>query len=155
MTPLFGHSGRAKRVWTDPVLGVLEYDGKAAWQGRAPFPPLARDVLLSVVTAGAEPTGEHRERFSELGRRYATMAPAIGQALLDLYRPAREGHEGNLPDPASAEEMRAMTELDWVEMGADGSTRLGYGFREGAGWDDAMFTLRIVNWEPIPEHLDD
>jgi len=83
------------------------------------------------------------------------MAPAIGQTLLDLYRPAREGHDGALPDPASAEAMSAMTELDWVEIGADESVRLGYGFVEGAGWADAMFTIRVVDWNPAGEHLSD
>jgi len=151
----FGRARRSRRAWTDPVLGVLEYDGKSAWGGRAAFSPLARDVAVSVVTAGGEPTAGQRERFVELVRRYPNMAPAIGQALLDLYRPACEGHDGALPDPASAAAMSTMTELDWVEIGSDESVRLGYGFVEGAGWDDAMLTIRLVDWNPAGEHLSD
>ena len=153
MTPLFGR--RAKRRWTDPVLGALDYDGKSSWQGRAWFPPLGRNVAVSVVTGGPEPVPALGNQFAELVRRYPAMAPAIWQALLDLYRPARDGHPEGLPDPASAEEMGATTELDWVEIEADGPIRLGYGFVEGAGWDDAMFTIRVVDGEPSPEHLDD
>ena len=42
-----------------------------------------------------------------------------------------------------------------MEIDAQAELRLGYGYVDGAGWDDAMFTLKVTGWTVEGESLDD
>jgi hypothetical protein len=139
----------------DPLFGPLAYDGKTAWQGRVRLPLASPEVSVAIVTGGPEPGEHERGTFLELAQRYEAMRPAIGAALFKLYMPSRGGEPDGLPKPISPEDMLSLTQLDWLAIGPSGHVRLGYGFRQGVGWDDAIFTIRVVDWTPAGESLSD
>jgi hypothetical protein len=139
----------------DPLFGPLAYDGKTAWHGRVRLPPESREVSVAIVTGDSEPGEDERSAFLELAQRYEAMRPAIGVALFKLYMPFRGGEPDGLPNPVSPEDMLSLTQLDWLEVGPSGHVRLGYGFRQGAGWDDAILTINIVDWTPAGGNLSD
>jgi hypothetical protein len=89
-----------------------------------------------------------------LAERYASLSDAIARSLLDLYA-SRAKAEEDRPTPRTAEELLAMTQLNWVEICRDGGLKLGYGFRESVGGNDAVFTVRIKDWRPSGESLDE
>lgn len=138
----------------DPVFGRLAHDG-TAWQGRPFFAPASGTVPIAIVGAAVPPGDRERARFGELEARYASLLPAIAQALFDLYAPAREADVDTLPDPSSATDLMRFIRLDWIELSAHDACRLGYGFVEGVGWDDAMFTVKIVGETVTGESLED
>ena len=145
---------RAKATCLDPVFGRVEHDGRSSWHGRVPFAPLALEVSVVIVAGSSEPGERERTLFVELGRRYESIAPDIGVALLDLYTPFLEaGNDG--PRASSPRDMLALTELDWIEIQPPDRLRLGYGFVGGAGWDDAMFTIKVTGGRVEGESLDD
>ena len=131
---------RPKRTCVDPIFGTLEREGTARWRGRVFFEPVAQTVHVGLDTGDREPDEREHRVFRELARRYASMSAKIGDALLTLYVPFRDADPERMPDPSSSREMLSLTRLDWLDLSA-GGVRLGYGFVEGAGWDDAMFTI--------------
>ena len=136
------------------MFGTLAHDG-SAWHGQVVFGTPARDVAVFVVTGGAEPGSRERELFTGLVARYASMAPDIAGALFELYAPWQEAALEGLPPSPSPESLLTLTALNWMEIHADGRIHLGYGFVDGAGWDDATFTLAIVDGAVVAESLDD
>ena len=140
----------------DPLFGEVRYDGKGTWAGSAEIAPIADTVAVLIATDEGGPTDAHRETFRELVRRYAALSPDIAAALYALFAPyEKESDAGRLPRPASADEMWRIVSLDWVHIEDGERLRLGYGFVEGAGWDDAMFTVSVENWVATGESLDD
>lgn len=140
----------------DPLFGEVRYDGKGAWVGSIAFAPVA-DTISILVASGVEgPTDGHREAFRELTQRYDDLSPAIATALFELFSPyLREPRAGRFPKPASPDAIWGMTILDWVLVEGESRLKLGYGFIDGSGWDDAMFTVKIEGWVPTGESLDD
>ena len=83
------------------------------------------------------------------------MLPAIAEELYGLYMPGKSGAPDKPPHPFAAADMVTLTRLGGVEIQRNGGLRLFYGFIEGAGWDEATFTLRVSNWSPVGENLRD
>ena len=152
---LFDRFRRAPHTCDDPLFGALVHDGRSSWQGRTFFGPAGTTVPVTIVSGDVAPGERERARFSDLEGRYASFLPDIAQALFDLYVPARDAAVDGLPEPASAREMVRLVRLDWIELVAGGGVRLGYGFVDGVGWDDAMFTIAIVDGRVRGESLDD
>ena len=119
------------------------------------FPPVSREVAVAIPTGGLEPGEQERTAFLELTRRYDAMLPAIAEELYGLYMPDKGGAPDKPPHPAASQDMIPLTRLGGVEIGRDAHLRLFYGFVEGAGWDEATFTVRVSVWTPVGEDLRD
>lgn len=143
-----------QRICNDAVLGQLKWH-KPAWHGAVSFPPVAGKVDLVITTGGPEPGEEERGAFVELTRRYDAMLPAIGEELFRLYMPDRGGAPDKPPAPSSPADMIPLTRLGGMAIERREGLRLFYGFIEGAGWDEATFTIRLVDWKPTGEDLRD
>jgi hypothetical protein len=148
------------RALVDPLFGEVRYDGKGSWAGSGAFPPIADTVSVLIAADETGPTEAHREDFRELTRRYAALSPDIGAALFALYaahpkESAVAGAAGRFPRASSPEEMADLVILDWILVEGGARFLLGYGFIEGSGWDDAMFTVRVEGWVVTGESLDD
>jgi hypothetical protein len=144
------------RALVDPLFGEVRYDGKGSWSGSAAFAPIADTVSVLIAADETGPTEAHREAFRELARRYAAMSAEIAAALFALYAAhPKESVEAPFPRVSSPEEMADLAILDWILVEAGSRLLLGYGFIEGSGWDDAMFTVKVENWAVTGESLDD
>jgi len=157
---LFDRFKGPKRIYEDPVFGQLEFDNKSCWNGTVLFGPTANEVMVSVVTGGPKPDEVHRAYFRELNERYWALQPDIAKALFDLWEPYLKEWptESELPPkslPRSADDMWQVTQLDHLAIQAGSSFQLTYGFRSEVGWDDAMLSVKIENWQVSPESLDD
>ncbi len=153
MSPIEPTKGR---TLVDPLFGEVRYDGKGSWSGSAAFAPIADTVSVLIAADETGPTEAHREAFRELTRRYTAMSAEIAVALFALYSPhAKESPAGRFPRASSPEEMSELVILDWLLVEDGTRVLLGYGFVEGSGWDDAMFTVKIENWVVTGESLDD
>jgi hypothetical protein len=143
-----------KPVVEDSVFGHLEWDKRhGCWDGSVAFGASAQRLLLTVY--GEAPTESQREAFHEFGKRYSDLAPAIASELLGLYAPHLNEPEEGLPRPANPAEMWEMVELGGLDLHPDGSLVAAYGFREGLGWDDAMFEVGFEDWAPVGKSLGD
>jgi hypothetical protein len=149
-----------KRTCEDPVFGRLEFDKKSCWNGTVLFGPTANEVMVSVVTGGPKPDEVHRAHFQDLSERYRALQQDIAKALFDLWEPYRKEcpTESELTPkslPRSADDMAQVTQLDHLAIKPGPSFKLTYGFRSEVGWDDAMLSVKIENWQVSPESLDD
>jgi hypothetical protein len=143
------------RIHVDPLFGRLECRGKGPWRGVVMFAPVSRDVTVAISTGGATPDEQERQAFLGLAEGYDAMLPAIAEELYGLYMPGKGGAPDKPPHPFAAPDMVTLTRLGGVEIQRNGGLRLFYGFIEGAGWDEATFTLRVSNWSPVGENLRD
>jgi hypothetical protein len=150
-------SGKSKGgTLTDPLFGEVTYDGKGSWAGSVTFGPVSDVVSVIIAAGGGGPTEEHRKAFRELTKRYDDLSTQIADELFALYEPhQREHHEGRAPRPGGPGAMWDMLMLDWILVEDGDRLKLGYGFVDGSGWDDAMFTVRVEGWVATGESLDD
>jgi hypothetical protein len=140
----------------DPLFGPLEFSETGCWRGDAFFEPAGEDIGVEILSNGQDPTDEQRQTYVQLGERYASLLKPIARSLFELYAMKLEaGDERAVAKPSSPDEITALTQLNWIEIGDGGALRLGYGFREGVGWDDAVFTVRIEDWQTSGESLDE
>ncbi|HZD40385.1 MAG TPA: hypothetical protein VE131_06660 [Terriglobales bacterium] len=151
---------RPKRTCHDPIFGQLEFDNQSCWNGTVFFGPTANEIAVAVVTGGPEPDDGHRTLFREICERYGALQPDIARALFDLWEPYRKEWpaESEPPPkslPRSAEDMLQATQLDYLAIKPGPSFQLAFGFRSDVGWDDAMLSVKIGNWQVSPERLDD
>ena len=159
---LYGHSSmtwfdrfrKPKPVVEDPTFGRLEYEKRhGCWNGSVPFRSQGESLLVTVY--GEAPSETQRTRFREFEQRYGDLEPAIAVELFGLYEPHMDHPIEGMPLPASAQEMWKLMHLDGVELHLDGSLVVAYGFREGVGWDDAMFEVGFDGWTPVGKSLGD
>jgi hypothetical protein len=160
MMGLFDRFKGPKRTCVDPVFGHLEYDNKSCWNGNVLFSPTANEIAVAVVTGGPEPDDVHRALFRELSERYGALQPYISKALFDLWEPhLTEWQSESEPPPKSlprpADDMKRVTQLEYLAIEPGPYIHLTYGFRSEVGWDDAMLSLKVENWHVTPESLDD
>lgn len=151
---LYGKFGGGKRTIKDPVLGSLVYHN-GEWSGEPLFRPVGHEVLLSIVTAGEEPSAEHRATFTSLVDRYTSLRGPIGLALFTAWKKHLENHPGAPAVVATPTEMLAHTALDWIDVQAGGLVKLGYSFTEDVHWPDAMLSARVAGTEITAEVVSD
>ena len=138
----------------DPAFGRIEYDKRlGCWFGSVPFGPEGQELVLTVY--GEAPTESQRESLREFARRQSALTPTIAAELFKLYEPYVSEPVKGMPCPASATDMWKMVHLGGVDLGPDGSLIAAYHFREGLGWDDAMFEVGFENWKPVGKSLGD
>ena len=111
--------------------------------------------MLMIKSDGTEPSEKHRTMFFELAERYISLHPAIAAALFTLWEPYLSEWNDDKPIVRSVKHMLEYTNLFCIELEAPSRIRLSYSFTPEVGWDDAMFLLRLTNWEVTPESLDD
>jgi hypothetical protein len=112
--------------------------------------------MLVLESDGAEPGDLHRQVFSELVDRYSSLSPAIAEALFVLWEPHLEDWNGDAPPVVTTvHDMLQYTTLDYVDLAPPATITLGFGFVEAVGWDDAMFSVKVQNWQVSPGSLDD
>jgi len=156
---LFGLFGK-KKALLDRDLGMLTWDGRAGWEGSYRFPPTGTAVAVWLRGPEAGPGPAEKAALGELATRYPALVSAVAAELLELYRPVRadldvDARAGGAPDPASGADMEALTVLEGVDVDGPAELMLYYAFRPGAGWDDAMFSVRLRDWRPEGRSLDD
>ena len=149
---LFGRSAKPARIVEDPAFGPLEYDDSGCWRGDVMFEPVGDEVGIEIKTDGPEPVELHRQLFRQLAEKYASLTPALAQALSSLYAAHVEA-EGD--EPISTEDLLAATELGWVEILSARELRLGFGFRDGMGAEGVMLVVGIKDWIPRGESVEE
>jgi hypothetical protein len=60
-----------------------------------------------------------------------------------------------MPAPVTAADLDRLTRLDRISVQDADTIELGYGFVDGAGWDDAMLRVRLKDWKAEGIALDD
>lgn len=151
----FDRFRKPTRTCHDEAFGALTYK-HTSWTGHVAFPPTKNDVMILIETDGTEPLEQHRVLFSELLDRYASLRPAIAAALFGLWEPHLEEWGGEVPPIVTSEDtMLRYTTLDYIELGLPSRIVLGYGFTEEVGWDDAMFSVIVNDWQVSAGSLDD
>jgi hypothetical protein len=139
----------------DPVFGQVWSPDGVHWHGKVTFLPVSREIDVMVTSDGDRPGDRERATFLELCERYNAMLPTLAEALYELYMPDKGGARNQPPDPSGPADMLSLTQLGGVVVGPGDTLRLFLGFVPGAAWDEATFTIRVVNWQPIGESLRD
>ena len=149
---LFDRFRKPAQTCLDPTFGSL-VRAHGSWGGSVRFPPTGGDVQVLLDVA---PTDGHHTLFTELIQRYSSLKPAIADALFTLWEPhlreLRRQREWIVSTPG---EIEKHTRLDCIELGLPSSIVLGYGFTADVGWDDAMFSIKVIDWHVRPGSLDD
>jgi hypothetical protein len=144
---------KAKTI-EDPFFGRVRFDKRhVEWDGAVRFTPLGTEVLISISGDESGPTTADRESFQRLARRYAELSDSLAHELFDLYSPFLEGPEPSLAQ--SPQELWSILELNVITITGLDQFELLYAFHESVGWDDAMFTVEMSNWQPKAVSLDD
>lgn len=129
----------------------MERDG-GSWTAEVPF--LERGSVYVRIDGGSEaPPGWAEACYRTLQDRFAALEPDILANLFALYR--RHGPPAGCPDPRTPEELGGLLVIDEFHLSGPTDVSIAYGFRDGLGWDDAMFSVGLGDWRIVRTWLDD
>ena len=136
-----------------PVFGQMTRDRFGSWVSQVWFDPIGQLVQLRVdgpidaVPPWAGPC------FLELVARFAELEPEAWAKMHERY--TWDDPPAGCPRPEKAEAMGRLLVMDDIHLTGPGNLALGYGFHEGVGWDDLMFTVELENWIVLNSSADD
>lgn len=135
-----------------PEFGRLVLDGQGNWIGSVSFLTEAA-VQLRIDGASGGLPGWAEASFAVLRDRFAALESRILSSLFEEY--TRHDLPFGCPAPASAAALGALLVMDEIHLAGPSSVQLGYGFMDGIGWDDAMLTVHIEDWDVAWSRIDD
>ena len=122
----------------------MERDRMGIWVGEVHFVPAGHPVQISTEGAPDNIPDWAEECFRTLATRFLDLSSTIWEVMFERYME----HElpAGCPSPGSPEEMSTLVVIEDIHLKGPHSLTLGYGFRDGLGWDDLMFTVGIDEW---------
>ena len=131
----------------------MQRDRGGNWTVDVVFSPTQSAVLVLQPGPEAGPESWGGLLYDQLEQRYDHLAPRLGQAIFERYA----SHEavGDGPTPSSAQDLIRALVLEYVGLDGPEALSLGMGFQDGAGWDDAIFTVVVRRWQVAEVWMDD
>ena len=118
------------------------------WDGTIFFPPVNRDVGLSIFADSLDPLDEHAKLFAEFIDRFDSMRPMIDAALFEEYETLRV--EWQFPLFESAADLYEALQLVQIVIGWSrdvANFELGYDHPDTFDQSGHRFNVGLSNWE--------
>jgi hypothetical protein len=144
---------RKRRQHQHPTFGLMQRDRGGSWTAEVVFPPTETAVLVLQAGPEAGPEEWGGPLYDQLVQRYDDLAPRLGQAIFERYTSPEAVGDG--PTPSSAQDLMRALVLEYVGLDGPEALSLGMGFQDGAGWDDATFTVVVRRWQVAEVWMDD